>query len=280
MQKLFNKILVPVDFSARSKRAVEKAVLLAAEYRCSITLLHVVSIHKWHKRLENSGRAKIFIDSWKETAYRLRNIATAACSNAGLPLVDINTVVLKGNWHDNIVWYINSHQMDLVLVAQHNLLSALRGTNLNTDAIASVTNVPVITIPPEKKITRLKTIVIPVTDFLPVRKIMYGIYMAAASDATLQLLQVKNDTADDKSEHYLYKAYRLIQDNCAVHADIQAASGHNAAAAIQSYMQQQAADLVIVNPGVQTKMPGLFSRLLGKLMQQQAVSPVMTLSPL
>ncbi len=44
MQKLFNKVLVPVDFSTQSKKAIERAVEIAKLYHCSIHLLHVVNI--------------------------------------------------------------------------------------------------------------------------------------------------------------------------------------------------------------------------------------------
>lgn len=45
MQKLFNKILVPVDFSSsKSKSALEKAIGIAVQYNCSINLLHVVTL--------------------------------------------------------------------------------------------------------------------------------------------------------------------------------------------------------------------------------------------
>ena len=43
MQKLFNKVLVPVDFSEKSRKAVEKSLELAAEYHCSVHLLYVNS---------------------------------------------------------------------------------------------------------------------------------------------------------------------------------------------------------------------------------------------
>ncbi len=280
MQKLFNKILVPVDFSAPSRKAVAKAVQLAGQYQCSITLMHVTGIHAGAGPFYEGEINKKYIDNRKETEFRLKKIAAAGCNNAGVHLNDINTEVQVGSWNDCMTNYINKHKIDLVMVGQKNILSVLSSAKFNADIIASKTNVPVITIPYRKKITRLNTILIPVTDFLPVRKIMYGIYMATASNATLQLLQVKNRKPGDSSEYYLYKSYRLIQENCSIHADMQTVKGDNVAAAITEYMQGKNADLVIVNPGEQTKMPGFFSRLLGRLIQQQTESPVMTLSPL
>ena len=280
MQKLFNKILVPVDFSTPSKNAVAKAVQLAGEYQCSITLLHATGIQAGPGHFLKNDVSKKNISNSKETEFRLKKIAANGYKNAGVQLNNINTEVQVGSWNDCMINYINKHQIDLVLVGQKNILSVLSSSKFNADFIASKTNVPVITIPYRKKITRLNTILIPVTDFLPVRKIMYGIYMATASNATLQLLQVKNRKPGDSSEYYLYKSYRLIQENCSIHTDMQTVKGDNVAAAITEYMQEKNADLVIVNPGVQTKMPGLFSRLLGRLLQQQTESPVMTLSPL
>ncbi|MFN8253219.1 MAG: universal stress protein [Ferruginibacter sp.] len=280
MQKLFNKILVPVDFSTRSKRAVEKAMMLAEEYQCSVTLLHVVKPNTWRRQLNEKSFSIIHPDSRKETEFRLWKVAAEACHNTRLSPNNVQVVVQAGEWGDCMVNYISKHQVDLVMMGQDNTLPLLRAEKINADAIASSTHIPVISIPSGKMIARPKTIIIPVTDFLPVRKIMYGIYMATASNATLQLLQVKNEQPGDKSGHYLYKAYRLIQDNCSVHADIQAAIGENPAAAIREYLQQKNAGLVIVNPGTQTTMPGFFSRLLGRMMQMHAKAPVMTISPL
>lgn len=273
---------MPVDFSNRSKRAAVKALLLAEEFRSAVTFIYVTGTMPL-KTAPVSNR--LFSQNYaaagnlKEIESKLGKIIQAAVDKTGAK-ADNTTVVLSGTWHDRLIDYVNNHVIDVVIISQKRGFSGTKAMNFNPDKIAAATNVPVITIPSNRQITGLHSILIPVTDFLPVRKIMYGIYMASANNATVKLLGVENGKNAEKNEYYLYKAYKLIRDNCSVKIELGTIKGNNVAEAVNEYALRSTADLIIVNPGTQTRMPGFFSAFFTNILQKNAAFPVMTISPL
>jgi hypothetical protein len=79
--------------------------------------------------------------------------------------------------------------------------------------------------------------------------------------------------------YYMMKAYKLISDNCSLKVEFETTQSSNVAEAVNRYAQNISADLVIVNPGTQTKMPGVLSSLLGNIIQRYSSPPVLTVSP-
>ena len=77
----------------------------------------------------------------------------------------------------------------------------------------------------------------------------------------------------------MMKAYKLISDNCGVNVEFEKTQAANVADAVNRYAQDKSADLIIVNPGTQTKMPGVLSSLLGNIIQKYSSPPVLTINP-
>lgn len=271
MQKLFNKVLVPVDFSEKSRKAVEKSLELAEEYQCSVHMLYVNRSHL--TRLFDSEAARSHETALPGELEQLKNFVKTDA------VVKIDHAVVLGTWNESVMAYIEQNQIDLVIIGQENNLFKRKEMRLNPNRIAAKTNVPVITIPANKRINKLCSIVIPVTDFLPVRKLIYGIYMGSKYTTTVRLLGVENEQTRAKVHYYLKKAYQLIRDNCALNVELEVVPGNNVAEAINEYAMLSSADLVIVNPGNQSRMPGIFASLFGKIIQKYSVPPVLTVNP-
>ena len=177
MQKLFNKILVPVDFSKISVRALEKAVEMANEYHCDIYLLHVVTVSPFAVVAMTEGHWVLpydHIDNRHQLEQELENLAAPY-----LPMLEegrkMHNYVVKGLWNDVIIDFVHEHKIDLILVGQRENFFRKRKMLIDANAVAERTFIPVITIPGNRKLVKLYSIVIPVTDFLPVKKLMYGI---------------------------------------------------------------------------------------------------------
>jgi nucleotide-binding universal stress UspA family protein len=260
MQKLFNKVLVPFDFSERSRRTVQSAISLAAEYECSIYLLHA------SLTFTVAGDAEIG-RKFEETLAEYD------------PALRMTYAIAHGGWNESVISFIHQNNIDLLLTGQAGRLFRGRAMAVNPNRIAARTNIPVITVPANRRLSKLGSIVIPVTDFLPVRKLIYGIYMASKYSTTVKLLGVENEETSQKVRYYLKKAYQLIRDNCSLNVQLELTSGNNVAEAINNHAMIQSADLVIVNPGNQTRMPGLFSSMLGNIIQKYSVPPVLTVNP-
>ncbi|MGB4845362.1 MAG: universal stress protein [Ferruginibacter sp.] len=281
MQKLFNKILVPVDFSAKSKLAVEKACDIAKHYNCSIHLLHVVAISPFAAIAMTEGPMAIPYanienkDAIEAEFKKLINTVKLLNGNT----VKVEYSILQGTWDEAIIDFTNHNDYDLVLVGQKESLLQKRKMIINPDKIAAKANIPVITVPSNRRITKLYTIVIPITDFLPVRKLMYGVYIANGFDTTIKLLGIENEKSHDKVQHYLQKAAQLIKDNSTIKVNTQTIQSHNVAAAVNQFTRKQPADLVIINPQTQTKMPGFFSSLFGNIIQKYSAPPILTVNP-
>jgi len=281
MQKLFNKILVPVDFSAKSKKAIDKAMDIALEHSCTICLLHIVSIPALGALAAADGHISVPLSlggNNKELEFKLEKLISYIYLYTG-GAIEAETKIIYGNWNDGIIDFTDENNFDLVLIGQDERFLKKRTMVLNPDIIARKTNVPVITVPSNKRITRLFSIVIPITDFLPVRKLMYGIYIASGYDTVVKLLGIENERNHSKMEHYLQKAAKLIRDNSSVKVNIQKISSKNVAQAVEQFTRKEHTDLLILNPDTQTKMPGFFSSLFGNIIQKYSTPPVLTVNP-
>lgn len=281
MLKLFNKILVPVDFSAKSKKAVEKAIDIAKQYNCSIHLLHVFTLSPFTAISMADGHMSIpydISDHQSELEWELDKLSKRVLLLSG-NAVKVTTGIVKGTWDEAIIDLVNEKKFDLVLIGQRGGGLRKRKMMLNPDKIAAKTNIPVLTVPTNRRLTRLYSIVIPITDFLPVRKIMYGEYIASRYDTTVKLLGVENKKTKDTVQHFMQQAYRLIKDNSTIKVEQETIQSYNVAEAVYQFAMLQSADLVILNPGGQTKMPGFFSTMLGNIIQKYSAPPVLTINP-
>ena len=281
MQKLFNKILVPVDFSSRSKIAVEKAAEFAKQYDCNIYLLHVVTTSPFALIAMAEGHMSVpypTLSNYKELNYQLEKLCNhvkVLCNDS----IKINYKVIKGTWDDVVIDFVNEHLIDLVLIGQKGRALKRRRMVLNPDKIAERTNIPVVTLPSNRRLTRLYSIIIPVTDFLPVRKLMYHIYIASNYNTTINLLGIENKHTKDRLQYFLKRAYHLIRDNCDVKTELEVKRSENIAEAVNEFAMMQSADLVILNLGTQTKMSGFFSSLWGNIIQKYSAPPILTINP-
>jgi len=282
MQKLFNNILVPIDFSSASERALGKAVEMANEYHCDIHLLHVVTISPFafttmaesHLLLPNE-----IVDYNEKPGSDMDKLLAMYAPH----LLDGRRLyrhIAKGLWNDIVIDMVEEHHIDLLLLGQQEPSLRKRKMIIDPNSIAEASFIPVITVPPgNRRLGELFSIVVPVTDFLPIKKLMYGIYMAQHHRSTIKLLGIENEGDDQynrKVTHYLNKSFQLIRDNCDVPVEIAITTGTNVADTVNSYAFKNAADLVIVNPGRQSRMPGILASLLGNVLQRYSIPPVLT----
>jgi nucleotide-binding universal stress UspA family protein len=280
MHKLFNKILVPVDFSAKSRTVVSKAINLAKQYDCDIHLLHVISTSPFAAIASAEGHMFIpynAMSNHEELERQLKKL----CDQMRL-LSDYNLRIeyslLKGLWEDTLIDVVKRKKIDLVLIGQTARLKIKRKMLLNPDKIAEATRVPVITIPSNRRMTKLYSILIPVTDFLPVRKLVYGVYIASVYNTTIKLLGIESKETKEMVADNLEKAVQFVREHNNIMVQKETVSSHNIADAVNQYAMREAADLVILNPDSQTKMPGFLSSLFGNIIQKYSAPPVLTVT--
>jgi nucleotide-binding universal stress UspA family protein len=281
MQKLFNKILIPVDFTSKSQIAVEKGFDIAKQYQCSIQLLHVVPVSPFAAMAMTEGPMVIPLFNIENRAVIANEFNKLIKSVKILhgDSIKVESTVLQGTWDEAIIDFANHNDFDLILIGQKENRLPKRKMIINPDKIAAKANIPVITVPSNKRLTKLYSIVIPITDFLPVRKLMYGVYIASGFDTTVKLLGIESTSNHEKVQHYLHKAQQLIKDNSKIKVEVETVESDNVADAVNQFTKRRHTDLLILNPDTQTKMPGWFSSFFGNIIQKYSAPPILTVNP-
>lgn len=280
MQKLFHRILVPVDFSFRSVKAAEKAVKTAAVYQSSVTLLHVVT--KNADAAVNAAPSPMHVPydhiaDRQELEFQLAKLADRTVRKIQPP-VAVTTDIVTGIWDDTVINYVRNYSFDCMIIGQQGGFATKRHMRLNADKIADAANIPVVTIPANRKLISLKSITIPVTDFFPVRKLLYGVYLASRNHASIDLLGIEQEQNNEVTDYYLRKATDwLLQHGVTV--KVTKVQHTNTAAAITEFVNKNETDLLILNPGLKTTMPGWRSSLMGMITKKYSLPPVMTVNP-
>ncbi len=110
---MFRRILVPVDFTPRSLRAVRAAAKVAATTRAKTTLLHVI------ERIDD-GESGAFESFYRklESAARVKMKALLGPFGEGLP---VRAEILYGKPVGEILRFAQANRMDLIVMSSHKL---------------------------------------------------------------------------------------------------------------------------------------------------------------
>lgn len=111
---MFRRILVPVDFTARSRRAVRAAARVAAVSRAETTLLHVI------ERIddEESEALEPFYRKLEKTAREKMKGLLAPFSGGRLPA---SAEILYGKPVGEILRFAEANRSDLIVMSSHKL---------------------------------------------------------------------------------------------------------------------------------------------------------------
>jgi nucleotide-binding universal stress UspA family protein len=120
---VFRRILVPVDFTKKNRRAVRVAARLASERGAELRLLHVIervdagepqALTGFYKKLESNARAKT-----KELLAEAGSVKARA-------------EILYGNRVNEILRYAQEKKIDLIVMSSHRLALKHPGENWGT----------------------------------------------------------------------------------------------------------------------------------------------------
>jgi nucleotide-binding universal stress UspA family protein len=110
---VFNKIVVAIDGSAASEKALAAAVDLAGHYRAELTALGVVE-------LPTVAGVVGEVEGLREgTEAHFRQIGQAAVEYARSKGVALHSVIVRGHPADAIVRYAEAEGANLVVLGQH-----------------------------------------------------------------------------------------------------------------------------------------------------------------
>ena len=253
---------------------------MAKTYDCDIHLLHVISTSPFDAVSSAGGHMFIPFNALSNRENLERQLERL-CDQIRIMsdfTLKVSYSLFKGLWEETLVDVVKFKNIDLILIGQTESAKSKRKMLLNPDDIAERTRVPVITIPANRRMTKLYSILIPVTDFLPVRKMLYGIHIASAYNTTITLLGIESHKTKELVAQNLEKSFQFLKDYDRIMVEKEIISSENIANAANEYATKVAADLVIVNPESQTKMPGFLSSIFGNTLQKFSSPPVLTIT--
>ena len=111
---MFQRILVPLDFTEKNLRALSIALELAVQHKASVALLHVIEtvehipfndLRSFYSKLESEARARMAMP-------------TSMFLEKGLV---VDPEVVYGKRAEEIVKYVAANEVDLIVLSSHKV---------------------------------------------------------------------------------------------------------------------------------------------------------------
>ncbi|MDP4150568.1 MAG: universal stress protein [Bacteroidota bacterium] len=268
MEKFFNNILVPFALWENAENTFQKAIDLANQMQCHVHLLLFV---KGHAATEGHGVAL------------LKNELQQLYQSRLDPSLSLIVCIREGQPEKLILEYYRKSQIDLILLAR--TANSMRGTGrpsfpVKVNRLLKKVKCSVLNIIPEPGAKNLRNIVLPVGDFLPMRKLLLATYLAKLSHSTIHLVSSggKGTTKPGEEMGSLQKSYRLLRENTNLSVECGSMPEENLADAAWAYAKKIKADLILIGPGRESLLSGWLNTLRSRWLFNVSKIPVMTVS--
>ena len=114
MSGVFQRILVPVDFTAAGEPALRVALALAAQNGAAVTLLHVIE----DVEISADQELRDFYEMLEAKARRELEALARRCTDEGAA---VETVIEYGRRAGQIVHFAEDNQIDLIVLSSHKV---------------------------------------------------------------------------------------------------------------------------------------------------------------
>jgi nucleotide-binding universal stress UspA family protein len=264
--KLYN-IIVPIDFTTKNRWAITKAIELSNSFHCNVHLVYVTgktnSIFTRNRNVETSMKKMEQL----KTIYK-----NQLCGEGTLEIS-----VLAGNRSNQLVKYIEQYEMDLVVtgLSKFNFLHRVI-SSVSISHLAKKTNIPVLAVRSGGLVCHFKKIVLPVSGEIPMRQIRLAALLGRAFKSTVYFVSLRK-YADNKDQNIIDKALELVQSISTIPVQCFLLEGQNLAKSTLEFSKKINADLIMVNPIKEFRLPGLWNRMTNNLLSYGSKIPVVTI---
>jgi nucleotide-binding universal stress UspA family protein len=227
----FDRILVPVDFTINTEVAVKKAIDLATPGISVVHLLHVTT----------SGQVTDNrMLQWKDSIQECRSG------------IEVQIDIITGTHIENtIIAFARQIRFSLIIIGKNNHHSFFPFLNtVFSPTIAEETGCAVLTVKPGSLRKGMGTVVMPVADFYPRRKIELLSSLSTRAPLNVHLLTILNvdQHPDDHSASALLQSMRSIRNKFQCNVQYSLIHADNKAIAALHYAEKVNADMLLVNP--------------------------------
>jgi len=216
----YKNILVPVDFSDYSEKAVDYAIFLAEKFCAEITLIHIVEL------FEEDVNEKEHLEAYekiieKKEAEEAKKLQTQCQIGKDRGLDIIHSVLLRDiSAADAIINYAADKGFDVVIMGTHGRKGLTRWLSGSvTEKVVRHSSIPVITVHKDLEIQKIEKILVPV-DFSTHSSlaIQQAKRVAAEFNASLNFLHVVE--MESHPEFYNISFKSILKENPALNDHI------------------------------------------------------------
>jgi nucleotide-binding universal stress UspA family protein len=269
--------MVPVDFTGKNKWAIAKAMELANTFHCNIHFVHIL-----HKPIIPF----IPIDKTKFTPFestadlhacrKKLEALKASYSNQLCGNGKIEISVVQGAPREKLPEYIMQYEMDLVVtgLSKFNLLQRII-SSVSISRLVRKTNIPVLAVRSSGLISHFKKIVLPLHQDIPLRSIKMATMLGRHFKSTVYLVSLRNN--EPGHANILSNTLEVIQSLSTIPVQSILLEGKNLAKSTLEFSKKINADLIMVNPIKEFRLPGLWNRMTNKILSYGSKIPVITM---
>src|SRR5436190_23619096 len=278
MATRFFNILVPVDFTGKSKWTIAKAIELANNLECNIHLVNVV-----HRNIFPG----VPVDASSMTPYdshnarlnsydRLKELASFYSSQLCCK-GKIEISVLEGQPGKELSEYITRYNMDMVVIGlpKFNLLQRII-SSVSISRLARKTNVPVLAVRSGGLIYHFKKIILPLHDEVPVRQIKLATALARTFKSTIYMITIRKE--ENMPEKIINEALEMVQSISTIPVQGIILEGKNLAKTTLDFAKRINGDLIMINPLKEFDLPGWWNKITKKPLSYGSRFPVITMN--
>lgn len=282
MSSLFKSILIPVDFSINTEVAVKQAIELACTNGSTIHLLHVTK----PKPFWNVIR---FIDQFKSSPNEYYYTKKAMSKlqewkytiEESIPQCGVETYERKGIVCDKIRDTAKEIKPQLIIIGKNDTAKYFSlFKSVCPNRLAKSTGYPVLTVMKKTLYTKIKIIVVPVGSIIPSRKIDLVIEFAKKYRAAIHLITIPDEIVIDESKGSSFlETFRILKKSLTSPIEHHIMKGNNLPKAILEYAECVGADLILVNPGTETKISSLTGKHINDALTTPSKLRILSIEP-
>ncbi len=282
---LFKHILIPVESPIQSQIALDKALELADPIHTTIHLVAIIRpVHFWEKFIYTTEalarqqrrynrKAQLAADKLASLAKRI--------SDQGHSLQIITATIRENGNNDQLIRYANEHDADLLIIGNpgHKHIRSFSKKDMATE-LANHANLAVLTVDKSCINKPLKSILLPVTSFVPERRIQMAMAFAKKFNAHIHLVTLldKNDTASKIRIDAFYLTYKILVEY-GLSPQYKILQGADSNESLIRYANQIKADMILLTPVKKNKFFGFLRKTSEEFMQPFSALQVLTLKP-
>lgn len=278
----FKNILIPVDSLYNAQIAVDKALELSEAGETTIYLVAIIKYESfWHKLIYTNTQKQPRLNRKKELARKKLETLREKIYDV-VPQILVKTIVIaETTISNNLLRFVQEQEIDLVIATNQQQKTGFSFFRKNIQEDLSVkANLAVLTVTKGCLNHPIKSIVLPVTSFVPERKIHMALAFSKRFNAHIHLVTIldSNDVNTKIRIDAFYLTYKILSE-LGHSPQYKILHGNDSDMSLVRYANQVKADMILVNPEKKKMIPGFFQGKITDMMQPLSALHILTLKP-